>query len=238
MTRAWLPGLLGLMLLAGGSAFGADQPTTTNKTTKDKAETTKTETKRAGKHKHTANKPVAPEGATTAAMSAGQSKQAQKSHLPAHFAKLNMTPEQHQKALAVMDRYAGQIKQLESKIHELRAKRDGELAALLSDTQKKSLAEAKTNSQKARVEKKVAAGKTMAVSGNGFHIDPKELKALHDQAEKNLGIISGHPGAEPAAVAKKVKHGKTKSDESKKEQAKKPASTEKTQPETTQPEKK
>jgi hypothetical protein len=236
MTRAWLPGLLGLMLLAGGSAFGADQPTTTNK-----AET-KTETKKAVKHKHTANKPVAPEGATTAAMSAGQSKQAQKTHLPAHFAKLSMTPEQHQKALAVMDRYASQIKLLESQIHDLRAKRDGELTALLSDTQKKTLAEAKTNSKKASAEKKVAAGKTMAVTGHGFQFDPKELKALHDQAEQNLAIRNGRPAGEPAAIVKKAKHGKAKSDESK-DQTKKPASTEKTpaektQPETTQPEKK
>ena len=37
-----------------------------------------------------------------------------------------------------MDKYAGQIKDLESKIHELKAKRDGELHALLTRSAKES----------------------------------------------------------------------------------------------------
>jgi hypothetical protein len=200
-----LAGLLGLALLAGAS-FGEDQPTT----------------KKSGKH--TANKPVAPEGAKAAA-SAAEAKQASKTHLPAGFGKVNLTPEQHQKAMAVMETYAGQIKQLESQIHQLKAKRDSELTALLSDTQKQSLAEAKTNAQKAKEvkkeEKKAATGKTMAKVGGRFHIDPNELKALHDQAEKNIG--GGGSKAEQPSKEQKIK--KHESKEQPKEQPKDQPST-------------
>jgi hypothetical protein len=164
MRRVWLPGLaglLGLMLLVGGSSFGDDQPTA----------------KQARKQRHTANKPVAPEGAKATTTSAEEPGQATKTHLPAGFGKFNLTPEQHQKVTAVMERYADQIKQLESQIHELKAKRNGELTALLNDKQKQALAEAKTNSQKAKEEKKADAGKTVATPRGRFHIDPKAIEA-------------------------------------------------------------
>jgi len=156
------------MLLAGGSSFGDDQPTA----------------KQARKQKHRVNKPVAPEGAKATTTSAEEPGQATKTHLPAGFGKVNLTPEQHQKVTAVMERYADEIKQLESQIHELKAKRNGELTALLNDKQKQALAEAKTNSQKAKEEKKADAGKTVATPRGLFHFDPKTIEAMQKLKEQ------------------------------------------------------
>ncbi|HUE14001.1 MAG TPA: hypothetical protein VMR25_07550 [Planctomycetaceae bacterium] len=237
MKRVWLPGLAGLMALAllAGSSYSADQPTTT----KEKQPTT---TNKADKHKHTANKPVA----AGAAMTADQTKQAAKTHLPPNFAKANLTPEQHQKALAVMSKYAGQIKALDAQIHALRAQRDGELTALLTDAQKKSLADAKAASQKARVEKKVAANttatattattttKVVAEGKGGFTVDQAVLQRLHDSATKvreeqakNVKVNTGTRGA----MLRKLKHDQAKKEESKEQPKQQPAEPEKTQPE-------
>jgi hypothetical protein len=194
MRRVWLPGLaglLGLTLLAGGSSFGDDQPAT----------------KKARKEKHTVNKPVAPEGAKAAATTAAEP--AAKTHLPAGFGKANLTPEQHQKATAVMEKYAGQIKQLESQIHDLKSKRNNELTALLNDTQKQALAEAKTNSQKVKEEKKAVAGKTMPTLRSRFHVDQKALKAIDEQQAAKLQQAkqpqpkTEQPKEQPSAAEKK-----------------------------------
>jgi hypothetical protein len=193
------------MLLAGGSSFGADQPAAN----------------KAADQKHTTNKPVAPEGAKAQTTTAAE--KSTKTHLPAGFGKVNLTAEQHQRAKAVMEKYAGQIKQLETQIHELRMKREGELNALLSDTQKKSLAEAKTNSQKVKEEKKAVAGKMPALRGR-FHIDPKALATFKEkQAEKK------EQQAEKQQESKQSK--KDKSEKSK-------DSSEKPKDQTTAPEKK
>ncbi len=226
MKRVWLPGLAGLVGLAllAGSSYSADQPTTTNK---------------ADKHKHTTNKPVA----AGAAMTADQTKQVAKTHLPAGFAKANLTPEQHEKALAVMSKYAGQIKDLDAQVRALRAKRDCELSALLTDAQKKSLADAKAASQKARVEKRVAANttatattakttttKVVAEQKGGFKIDPAALQRAHDavmkEREEQAKNAKGANGAVGPKL-RKLKQDKTKAEESKQQ----PAQPEKTQPE-------
>jgi hypothetical protein len=190
MRRVLLPGLaglLGLMLFAGGSSFGDDQPTA----------------KQAKKQKHTANKPVAPEGAKATTATAADQGQAAKTHLPAGFGKVNLTPEQHQKATAVMEKYAGQIKQLESQIHELKAKRTNELTALLTDTQKQSLAEAKTNSQKVKEEKKAVAGKTMTTTRRGFQVDPKAIEAYKAELATQSQPKKEQPKVQPTAPEKK-----------------------------------
>jgi hypothetical protein len=217
MKRVWLPGLAGLLGLAllAGSSFGNDQPTpnNTDKTNADKQTSTdKKSEKNASRHKHTANKPVAQEGAKTATMSAA--KEAPKTHLPAGFAKANLTAEQHQKALAVMDKYSSQIKQLDSQIHELRTKRDAELSALLSDSQKKSLADAKANAQKTRQEKKASGGRKLAME------NPRYRALVEYTAKLNAA----------KAAAEKEKNAKTK--DASKEQPK----ADSTQP--SQPEKK
>ena len=145
MKRVWLPGLAGLVALAfaAGTSFAADQPTKNNAdankasatksdsgTAKDatKSDASKSDTDKGKMHRRhnrrTANKPVAPQGAGTAMTTPAAKKHAAaKSHLPANFAKVNLTPEQHQKVLAVVDKYAGEIKQLESQIHALREAR-------------------------------------------------------------------------------------------------------------------
>lgn len=217
MKRVWLPGLAGLLGLAllAGSSFGNDQPTpnNTDKANADKQTSTeKKSEKNASRHKHTANKPVAQEGAKTATMSAA--KEAPKTHLPAGFAHANLTAEQHQKALAVVDKYSSQIKQLDSQIHELRAKRDAELSALLSDSQKKSLADAKVNAQKARQEKKASGGRKLAME------NPR-LRALIEYTAKQEAKTKA--AKEQKAAAEKEKDAKT---------------TQPSQPEKTQPEKK
>jgi hypothetical protein len=196
---------MGLALLAG-SSFSADQPTTTNK---------------ADKHKHTTNKPVA----AGAAMTADQTKQAAKTHLPAGFAKANLTPEQHEKALAVMSKYAGQIKDLDSQIRALRAKRDGELTALLSDAQKKSLADAKAASQQVRVEKRAAlSGKAALVN--------KGALASKTEAVKNPQVRELEEGFKARAAQIQANLAKRTAKEPSKDQPKQePAQPEKTQPE-------
>jgi hypothetical protein len=188
---------MALALLAG-SSYSADQPTT-----KEQQPTTN----KADKHKHTTNKPVA----AGAAMTADQTKQAAKTHLPPNFAKANLTPEQHEKALAVMSKYAGQIKDLDSQIRALRAKRDGELTALLSDAQKKSLADAKAASHEARVEKRAAlsgkgalASKTVSKKDARVHQLEEGFKARSAQIQANLAkrTAKDQPKQEPAQPEK------------------------------------
>jgi hypothetical protein len=209
-----LAGLLGLMLLAG-SSFGDDQAPT----------------KQTRKQKHTANKPVAPEG-KPAATTADAAK-AHAPHLPAGFGKVNLTPEQHKKAQVVMDKYSGQIKQLRSQIDELMAKRNTELNALLDDTQKQSLAEAKANTQKMRDDKKTAGTKTatasakkMTKTGAKFKIDPEALKALHDKA---VGTESGQASAEKHAKKSKKHDKKTDQQQTTEEKKDQPATPEKSE---------
>jgi hypothetical protein len=222
MKRVLLPGLAGLLGLAllAGSSFGSDQPTPNNT---DKTKADKKSEKKATSQKHTANKPVAQEGAKTAAMSAAK---APKTHLPAGFAHANLTAEQHQKALAVMDKYSSQIKQLDSQIHELRTKRDGELSALLNDSQKKSLADAKANAQKARQVKKASAGKNLAMENPGVHALLEKQTALRAQVRESVA-----KDLKAMADKKNAKNAKSK-------EQPKAESTQPTQPEKTQPEKK
>ena len=227
MRRVLLPGfagLLGLTLLAGGSSFGDDQAPATKK-----------------QQKQTANKPVAPE--SLKATNAGETKDATKAHLPPGFAKVNLTPEQRQKADAVNAKYAGEIKQLKAQIKELTSKRDAELSALLSDVQKQSLAEVKETSKKAREEKRAAAGKLMTGRRGHMKIDVSGLKAAHDQAVQNLaaeqklerGAEQPQTGETPKANVKK--NAKIKAKAEAKEQSKDESKEKSTTPEQT-PEKK
>jgi hypothetical protein len=151
MRRVCLPGLLGIALLAGGATFGADQPTTTK---------TDSQIKTTDSGKHTANKPVAPEGSKAV----DESKKASRTRLPAHFGKIGLSAEQREHMKAVMDKYAGQIKDLEAKLSEVKAQRDGEVHALLTEAQKKAVEEAKALAEKVRKERAAAARKAIADS--------------------------------------------------------------------------
>src|SRR5579864_4189071 len=185
MSRFWMTGIAGLVgitLLTCGRSFANDQ-TASIKTTK-----------------HTAQKPVAADAYKIATKASASREHVEKAHLPAAFAKLNLTPDQHQKAMAVVEKYAGQITQLRSQIRDLQTKRDSELAAFLNDAQKKTLAEARTSPKRAQEPARTTAATSPKPAANAaaavathherFHINPAELKALHDQAMKNLAAES------------------------------------------------
>jgi Spy/CpxP family protein refolding chaperone len=59
--------------------------------------------------------------------------------LPAGWRKLGLSDEQKQKVFAVQERYRGQIRELESKIKELRARRQDEMMSVLTPDQRQQL---------------------------------------------------------------------------------------------------
>jgi hypothetical protein len=193
-----LPGLLGLALLAGGACFAAVQPTTKNADAPKKAETTqKSDTeKKTDAAKHTANKPVAPEGVNPAVHKGFRT------HLPAHFGRIGLTQEQHQQLKAVMDKYSGQIKQLESQLSEVKSKRDAELHALLSEVQKKALEDARNLATKMRQEGKAASQRAMAAGAERVHEVREQFKAREKLVLE--GLAKRKEAQEKAKDAKKA----------------------------------
>ena len=205
MRRVCLPGLaglLGLALLAGGSSFAADQPTTKNADAPKKAETTqKSDTeKKTDAAKHTANKPVAPEGVD--ATSSTMQHKGSRTHLPAHFGRIGLTQEQHEQLKAVMDKYSGQIKQLESQLSEVKSKRDAELHALLSEVQKKALEDARNLATKVRQEGKAASQRAMAAGAERVREVREQFKAREKLALE--GLAKRKEAQEKAKDAKKA----------------------------------
>jgi chromosome segregation ATPase len=199
MRRVCLPGLLGIALLAGGATFGADQPDTSKNPTTTKADA---QTKTTDNGKHTANKPVAAEGTKAV----GESKKAARTHLPAHFGKIGLSAEQRQQMKAVMDKYSGQIKDLEAKINVLKTQREGELHSLLTDAQKKAVEDAKAVAENARKEAKenrLAAQKALAER----QAKGRELSAQYYTAEQKL---LQEAAAKKKAAQEKAKEAKSK----------------------------
>ena len=174
MRRVCLPGLLGLALLASGTAFAADQQATPKADAAKKTETTKKTESTTKTETHTANKPVAGEAATT------ETGRKTRTRLPMHFGRIGLTAEQRQQMKAVEDKYAGEIKELETKLKEVRAKQTSELHALLSEAQKKALAEAHAAASKLREERKAVVDKAMALSAERA----KEIKARFEVEKK------------------------------------------------------
>lgn len=216
MRRVCLPGLLGIALLAGSACFGADQPTET----KAKSE----------KGKHTANKPVAPEGTKASS----ESKKAAGARLPRHFGQIGLSAEQREQVKAVMDKYAGQIKELEAKINDLKAKREGELHSLLTEAQKKAIEEAKVREEKDREARKAASQKAMAARESQVRAVGEALKAK-EKLVQEFQAKQKQAGEEKAKEAKEGKS-KTAAKEAPKEATKTPAKESK--PAEKQPEKK
>lgn len=228
MRRVCLPGLAGLVgfALLAGSSFASDQAPTTK--SNDQPTTTKSGV---DNQKHKANKPVASEGLKSTT-SANETKQTTRTHLPAGFGHLNMTAEQHQQASAIMEKYSSQMKQLETQLRDLRTKRDGELNALLSETQKKSFAEAKTNAQRVRQERRATR---VSTSSNPKMKEVQEaFKARQAAAQKAVAaeIEGSKERANKAKTTSTTGSKETTKEQSKEQSKEQPSQTEK------QPEKK
>src|SRR5580704_11096354 len=171
MRRVCLPGLaglLGLALLAVCSAFAADQPATPKADAVKKTETKTTETT-TKTETHTANKPVAGEAGAT-------EKARGHNRLPMHFGRIGLTPEQRQQMKSIEAKYAGEIKDLETKLRDVCAKQTSELHALLSEAQKKALAEAKAAAAQIREKRKEVTEKAMAAGAERV----QEVRAQFD----------------------------------------------------------
>jgi len=139
MKRAWFLGMvavLGSTLIVGSSAFGAEQQKT---------------------GKQTANKPVGSDATAKAADAKNSTP-----HLPRGWKELGLSTEQHDKVIAVLQKYAAQIRPLQAQIGNLRKNRDAEMAAILNDKQRTQLAEAKaaaSEKAKSATAEKMAAKK-------------------------------------------------------------------------------
>ncbi len=188
MSRFWMTGIAGFVAMAlvtCGQSIANDQ-----------AAPKKT-------RQHTAQKPVASDAHQLATQAGAARQHGGKAHLPAAFSKLNLNPDQQQKAMAVAEKYAGQIRQLRSQLRDLQSKRDAELAAFLNDSQKKMLAEAKTSAPKTTTAAAAPhATPKLTLQGGKFKINPAELKSLHDQAMKNIAAESKAAAPQEKAAAK------------------------------------
>jgi hypothetical protein len=78
----------------------------------------------------TVNKPIAVAPAKTMAVAPAK-KEVVSSRLPAGYDQLKLTSDQRNKAVAIMDKYAGQIRDMESRLNALKVSQEKELAALL-----------------------------------------------------------------------------------------------------------
>jgi hypothetical protein len=127
MKRVWLSVLavaLGTILVAGNSTFAQTKPS------------------KAPTQKQTVNKPVTPE-MLPAKDKASAEKDASKPRLPSGFAKLNLSQEQHSRVLKIQEQFSHQIKEIETQLAAVKAKRDHELQAVLTPQQKSAYAEAR-----------------------------------------------------------------------------------------------
>ena len=83
--------------------------------------------------------------------------------LPNHYGKLGLSDAQRTEVYAVQARYQGEIADLQTKLQSVRERRDTEIQSVLSEDQKKRLAEliAEAKETPAKVSKKrAAAGKS------------------------------------------------------------------------------
>ena len=71
-----------------------------------------------------------------------------KGRVPPYFAQVGLSGEQREKIYTVQNEYGGKIDELEKQIADLTAKRDSEVEAVLTDAQKKQLAELRAAAKK------------------------------------------------------------------------------------------
>jgi hypothetical protein len=122
----------------------------------------------------TINKPVVIEPAKTKVTPPAPKERASSFQLPAGYEKINLTNSQREKAAAIMDKYAGQIRNLESQLNATKASREKELSALLTPQPQAPLAKSKeksqpkptTNAGPARSAGKTGAAKSQAIKVN------------------------------------------------------------------------
>ena len=69
----------------------------------------------------------------------GEKSEAKKGRLPANYGKLGLTDPQKTSIYAVQGKYAHQIDDLQKQLDEVKSKRDSEIAAVLTDDQRKIL---------------------------------------------------------------------------------------------------
>lgn len=74
--------------------------------------------------------------------------------LPANYGKIGLTDEQRKKIYAIQDAHEKELKELQKKLADLRAKMQGECEAVLTTKQRELLGEINDNSKKKAAEKK------------------------------------------------------------------------------------
>jgi len=138
------------------------------------------------------NKPIVTASATTMMTKPVQKGLAPTFQLPANYEQLNLTNPQRDKATAVMNKYEVQIRNLESKLNDMKAGREKELSALLTPQQQTQLAKFKgesqpkpsTNSGPARSAPTSGSSKSAANKGSTVSRDNKTASAAPISNEK------------------------------------------------------
>jgi hypothetical protein len=96
---------------------------------------------------HTVNKPVVVDSAKTTVTKPAQQARDASMQLPAGYEQLSLTSNQREKTFAVMERYAAQIRSLESMLNTAKTSREKEMSALLTPQQQAQLAKLKGENQ-------------------------------------------------------------------------------------------
>jgi hypothetical protein len=99
--------------------------------------------------------------------------------LPANYEQLNLTSPQRDKAMAIMDRYAAQIRNLESQLNAMKTGREMELSALLTPQQQAQLAKPKAETQ----------AKPSTTSGPSKSADKKGKTGVRDTSTASVAPI-------------------------------------------------
>jgi hypothetical protein len=99
--------------------------------------------------------------------------------LPANYEQLNLTSLQRDRTMAIMDRYAVQIRNLESQLNAMKAGREMELSAVLTPQQQAQLARPKAESQ----------AKPSTTSGPAKSVDKKGKTGVRDTTTASAASI-------------------------------------------------
>lgn len=103
---------------------------------------------------------LAQDGTKPAGTKAAQAEKSdqEKGRLPANYGKLGLTEAQKNSIYEVQKKYKSQLDDLEKQLDALKAKRDGEVEAVLSDAQRKILKDLVDAAKEAKKPKKGAEG--------------------------------------------------------------------------------
>jgi hypothetical protein len=109
--------------------------------------------------------------------------------LPANFEKMNLTSDQRAKAGTIMDKYAVQIRDLESRLNDMKASRDKELSALLAPQKQTQLTKTKGGSQ-SKPSTKVGPTPSAATTGQLKSPSNKTSTVKRDNATASAAPMS------------------------------------------------